>query len=165
MTSFQSVLRSIFIFPSRVALRKMFAFYLCLFLFYFAFLSSHSAHFSVLSNFLAPFSLLALYILLLAFFGHSPSLFPAYFHSNPFSTNLNYNNFLRLKSFSFAGIVALRVDQKSQNTENYRSTTTTPVLFPTQNAGCELSAYAASHLPAHVKPSCNAWPCARRTQH
>ena len=60
------------------------------------------------------------------------------------------------QSSSSAGIIAFRVDPKLQNTENYCSTTTSPVRFPTQNAFCNLIAYAASHLPAHVKPSSNA---------
>ena len=60
------------------------------------------------------------------------------------------------QSSSSDGIVAFRVDPKLQNTENYCSTTTSPVRFPTQNAFCNLIAYAASHLPAHVKPSSNA---------
>ena len=123
-------------------------FYSCLFLFSFAFLSLYSAYFSVLSNFLARFSRLALHLLLLAFLGRSASFFPAYFHSNPF--------LLRLKSFSIASIVALRVDLKLQNTENYRSTTTSTIWFPAQNASCKLFACAPSHLPAHLKPSCNA---------
>ena len=38
----------------------------------------------------------SLRLLLLAFFGRSVSVFPAYFHSNPLSTSLNYNNFVRL---------------------------------------------------------------------
>ena len=71
-------------------------FYLCLFLFSFAFLSPYSAYFSVLSNFHPRFSRLALRLLLLAFFGRSFSFFPAYFTQNPFFTDLNYNNFLRL---------------------------------------------------------------------
>ena len=62
----------------------------------------------------------------------------------------------RWQSFSSAGIVALRVDQKMQNTENYCSTSTSPVWFRAQNAGCKLFAYAASHPLAHVKPSRNA---------
>ena len=38
----------------------------------------------------------SLRLLLLAFFGRSVSVFPAYFHSKPLSTSLNYNNFVRL---------------------------------------------------------------------
>ena len=53
-------------------------------LFSFAFRSPYSAYFSVLSNFLARFSQLALRLLLLAFFGGSVFFFPAYFHSKPF---------------------------------------------------------------------------------
>ena len=71
----------------------------------------------------------------------------------------------RWQSFSSAGIVALRVDQKMQNTENFCSTSTSPVWFRAQNAGCKLFAYAASHLSAHVKPLCNALSCARGTLH
>ena len=61
----------------------------------------------------------------------------------------------RWQSFSSAGIVALLFDQKLQNTENYCSTSTTSVWFPAQNAGCKLFVYAAPHLLAQVKPSCN----------
>ena len=82
-----------------------------LFSFSYASLSSHSAYFGDLSNFLERFFRLALRLLLLALFGRSVSFFPAYFHSNPLSTNLNYSNFLRLtKQFASAGIVALRID-------------------------------------------------------
>ena len=56
----------LFVFLSLVALR-------CLFFFSFAFLSPFSTYFSVLSNFLARFSRLAWYLLLLAFFGRSVS--------------------------------------------------------------------------------------------
>ena len=58
-------------------------FYLCLFLFSFAFLSPYSTCFCVPSNFLARFSRLALCLLLIVFFGHSVSFFSSYFHSNP----------------------------------------------------------------------------------
>ena len=53
-------------------------------LFSFAFLLPYSAYFSVLSNFLARFSRLALRLLLLVFFDRSVSFFPAYFHWKPF---------------------------------------------------------------------------------
>ena len=49
----------LFVFPSHVALRGIFAFYICLLLFSLAFLSPFSPYFSVLSNFLARFSRLA----------------------------------------------------------------------------------------------------------
>ena len=62
---------------------RYFSFYLCLFLFSFAFLSPYSAYFGVLSNFLTHFSRLALRLLLLVFFGRSVSLFSSYFHSKP----------------------------------------------------------------------------------
>ena len=72
-------------------------FYLCPLLFSFVFLSPYSAYFGVLCNFLARFSGLALRRLLVAFFGRSVSLYPAYFQLKPFlSTNLNCNSFLRL---------------------------------------------------------------------
>ena len=97
-------------------------------MFSFAFFSLYSAYFSVLSNFLLRFPRLALHLLLVAL----PLSFQPIFTQNPLSTNLNDVNFLRLKSFSFAGIVALRVDKKLQNTKNYRSTTTSTVWFPAQ---------------------------------
>ena len=62
----------------------------------------------------------------------------------------------RWQCFSSAGIVALRVDYNLRNTENYCSTTTSPVWFRAHNAGCKLFTFAASHPLAHVKPSCNA---------
>ena len=97
MTSFQSVFRSVFVFPSRVALRRYSPFYLCLFLFSFAFLSPYPVYFGVLSNFLVRFSRLALRLLLLVIFSVALSLsFQPIFTQNSFSTNLNYINFLRL---------------------------------------------------------------------
>ena len=62
-------------------LAKYSPFYLCLFLFSFAFLSPYSAYFGVLSNFLPRFSRLALRRSLVAFFVRSVSFDPAYFHS------------------------------------------------------------------------------------
>ena len=79
--------------------------YLCLFLFSSAFLSPYSAYFSVLSNFLVRFSRLALRLLPSLIF---VSFFPAYFTQNPFSTNLNYNNFLRLTKLLALLICLLR---------------------------------------------------------
>ena len=58
-------------------------FYLCPLLFSFVFLSPYSAYFGVLCNFLARFSGLALRRLLVAFFGRSVSLYPAYFQLKP----------------------------------------------------------------------------------
>ena len=58
-------------------------FYLCPLLFSFVSLSLYSAYFGVLCNFLARFSGLALRRLLVAFFGHSVSLYPAYFKLKP----------------------------------------------------------------------------------
>ena len=69
-------------------LAKYSPFYLCLFLFSFAFLSPYSAYFGVLSNCLPRFSLLSLFAL-------SLSIQPI-FTQKPLSTNLNYKNFLRL---------------------------------------------------------------------
>ena len=66
-------------------------------LFSFAFLLPYSAYFSVLSNFLARFSRLALRLLLLASLVPLSLSFQPIFTQNPFSTNLNYNNFLRLR--------------------------------------------------------------------
>ena len=96
MTSFQSVFWSSLYFLFTLLFARYSPFYLCLLLFSFAFLSPYSAYFSVLSNFLARFSQLALRLLLLAFFGRSVSFFPAYFLSKPFLHKLNYNKFLRL---------------------------------------------------------------------
>ena len=93
---FQSFFWSSLYFLFLLLFARYSTFYLCLFLFSFAFLSPYSAYFSVLSNFHPRFSRLALRLLLLAFFGRSFSFFPAYFTQNPFSTDLNYNNFLRL---------------------------------------------------------------------
>ena len=73
------------------------SFYLCLFLFSFAFLSPYSAYFGVLSNFLARFSRLALRnYFLFFFFGAQSLFFRPIFTQNPLSTNLNHNNFLPL---------------------------------------------------------------------
>ena len=58
-------------------------FYLCPSLFSFGFFSPYSAYFGVLCNFLARFSGLALRRLLVAFFGRSVSLYPAYFQLKP----------------------------------------------------------------------------------
>ena len=69
------------------------AFYLCLFLFSFAFLSPCSTYFGVLSNFLACFSRLALPLLILAFFRRSVSFFSAYFHSKPSLHELQLQQF------------------------------------------------------------------------
>ena len=133
-------------------------FYLCLFLFSFAFLAPYSAYFGVLSNFLVRFSRLALRNYFLFFFFWSLSLFLFVLLSlktlSPQTWIITISS--RWQSFSSASIVALRVDQKMQNTENYCSTLTSPVWFRAQNAGCKLFAYAASHLSAHVKPSRNA---------
>ena len=96
MTSFQSVFWSSLYFLFTLLFARYSPFYLCLLLFSFAFLSPYSAYFSVLSNFLARFSQLALRLLLLAFFGRSVSFFPAYFLSKPFLHKLNSNKFLRL---------------------------------------------------------------------
>ena len=84
----------------------IFAFLLMPFLVLFRFLLAVFFLFSVLSNFLPRFPRLALHLLLVAL----PLSFQPIFTQNPLSTNLNDVNFLRLKSFSFAGIVALRVD-------------------------------------------------------
>ena len=59
--------RSVFVFPSRVATRKIFAFILKSFLFSFAFFSPYSAYFGVPSDFLARVSRPALRLLLLVF--------------------------------------------------------------------------------------------------
>ena len=61
----------------------------------------------------------------------------------------------RGQGFGSAGIAALRVDQKSYWELLYNFNLTS-LISHLQNAGCKLFAYAASHLLAHVKPSCNA---------
>ena len=55
MTSFQSVFRSVFVFPPALLFARYSPFYLCLFLFSFAFPSLYSTYFSVLSNVLTRF--------------------------------------------------------------------------------------------------------------
>ena len=67
-------------------------FYFSLFLISFTFLLPYSAYFSVLSNSLSRFSRLFLCLSLLSLISRAVS----FFHQNHFSTNLNYNNFLRL---------------------------------------------------------------------
>ena len=75
-------------------------FYLCLFLFYFAFPSPYPAYFGVLSNFLVRFSQLVLRLLLLVLFFVALSLsFHPIFTQNPLSTNLNYDKALSLPVF------------------------------------------------------------------
>ena len=70
-------------------------FYLCLFLFSFAFLSPCSAYFGACSNFLARFSRLALRRLPVSFFGRSVSFYPAdmYFHSKSSFHELEFKQF------------------------------------------------------------------------
>ena len=84
MTSFQSVFWSCLYFLLTLLFAIYSPFYLCFSLFSFAFLSSCSAYFNVLSNFPARFSRLAVRLLLLAFFGLSVSFSPDYFHSKAF---------------------------------------------------------------------------------
>ena len=107
--------------------------YLCLFLFSSAFLSPYSAYFGALSNFLARFSGLALRLLLLVFFFWSLGLFLFILFSlktlSPQTWIITISS--RGQGFGSAGIVALRVDQKLQNTENYCTTSTSQVWFPT----------------------------------
>ena len=68
----------------------------CLFLFSYAFFSPYSAYFSVLSDFLPRFlDLLYNSYFLLSLVALSLSFRPI-FTQNPFSTNLDYDNFLRL---------------------------------------------------------------------
>ena len=69
-------------------------FYLCSLLLSFMFLSPYSAYFGVLCNFLARFSGLALRRLLVAFFGRSVSLYPAYFQLKPSLHELELWQFL-----------------------------------------------------------------------
>ena len=83
-SSLQSVFWSSSYFLPTLLFAGYLPFYLCLFLFSFAFLSPYSAYLSVLSYFFARFSRLALRLLLLAFFGRSVAFFPAYFHSKPY---------------------------------------------------------------------------------
>ena len=75
---------------------KYSSFYLCLFLFSFAFLSPYSAYFGVLSNFFGRFSRLALRNYFLFFLVSQSLSFHPVFTQNPLSTNLNHNNFLSL---------------------------------------------------------------------
>ena len=97
MTSFQSVFRSVFVFPSRVALHQIFAFYLCLLVFTFAFLSPYSAcpfllSCAFFSTRFTPFTSF--------FFSVAVSLsFQLIFTQNPSAMSLNYNNFLPLSKF------------------------------------------------------------------
>ena len=107
-------------------------FYLSLFPISFTLLLPYSAYFSVLSNSLSRSSRLVLRLSLLALISHSVS----FFHSKPFLHELVSSGW---QSVSSAGIVALQVDNKLQNTENYYSTTTSPVWFPAQNADCKLN--------------------------
>ena len=74
---------------------------------------------------------------------------------NPLSTNLNYNNFLPLTKLWLCRYFYFASWWEMQNTDNYRSTSTSPVWFPAQNAGRKLCAYAASHLLVHINSSCN----------
>ena len=111
MTPFQFVFWSSSYFPLTLLFAGYSPFYICLFLFSFAFLSPFSAYFSVLFNFLArffstrltPFTSCCLWPLCL-------------FHSSPFSLKtLSPPTWIITiscgwQSFSSAGIVALRVD-------------------------------------------------------
>ena len=158
MTSSQSVFRSVFLYFLLALLFARYSpLYLCLFLFSFAFLSPYSAYFGVLSNFLARFSRIALRLLLLVFSWSLGLLLFILFSPKTLSPQTWIRTVSsRGQSFSSSGILALRVDQKLQNTENFCSTSISSVWFPAQNAACKLFAYAASYLLAHVKPSCNA---------
>ena len=82
-------------------------FYFCPLLFSFLFLSPYSAYFGVLCNFLARFSGLALRRLLVAFFGRSVSLYPAYFKLKPRTRIITISS--GWESLNSAGIVLLRV--------------------------------------------------------
>ena len=97
MTTFQSVFWSSLYFLLTLLFARYSPLYVSLFLFPFAFPSPHFAYFSFLSNFLARFSRLALRLLLLASLVPLSLSFQPIFTQNPFSTNLNYNNFLRLR--------------------------------------------------------------------
>ena len=97
MTTFQSVFWSSLYFLLTLLFARYSPLYVSLFLFSFAFPSPHFAYFSFLSNFLARFSRLALRLLLLASLVPLSLSFQPIFTQNPFSTNLNYNNFLRLR--------------------------------------------------------------------
>ena len=81
MVSSQSVFRSDFVFPYPVALRQILAFLLMPFIVLFRVPFAYSAYLGVLSNFFTRFSGLALRLLLVASFGRSVSLYPAYFSS------------------------------------------------------------------------------------
>ena len=82
-------------------------FYFCPLLFSFLFLSPYSAYFGVLCNFLGRFFGLPLRCLLVAFFGRSVSLYPAYFQLKPRTWIITISS--GWQSFNSAGIVLLRV--------------------------------------------------------
>ena len=98
-----------FVFPSHVALRCKFAFWLMPFFLSFAFLLPYSAYLRVLSNFLARFPRLALRLLLLAFFGCSVSFLSCLFSLKTLSPRTWVITISSgWQSFSFVDIVALR---------------------------------------------------------
>ena len=135
MTSFQSVSRSVFVFPPAFLFARYSPFYLCLSC---SLSLSPRCILPILASFLTflrvfLYSLYTLYFLL--YLITLPLSFQPIFTQNPLYTDLYYNNLLSSKSFSSAGIVALRVDQKLKNTENYYSITTSAVCFPAQTAG------------------------------
>ena len=82
------------------------------------------------------------------------SFFPAYFTQNPFSTNLNYNNFLQLTKLQALSVLLL--GELIKNTESYCSNYNLTNSISRSKRGWQIICSRGSHLPAHVKPSCNA---------
>ena len=124
-------------------------------MFSFAFLSPYSAYFDVLSNFLGRFYRLALRFLLLVFSWSLGLLLFILFSLKTLSPQtwiITISS--RGQSFSSVNIVALRVDQKLQNTENFCSTSTSPVWFP-------LKTQVANYLLTRLHIFLPTWsPCA-----
>ena len=100
----------------------------------------------------------SLYVFYFLFFLVARSLsFHPIFTQNPLSTNLNYNNFLpwtRLWLCRYCCFASW--SEIAKYWELLYNFNITSLISHLQNAGCKLFAYAASHLLAHVKPSCNA---------
>ena len=140
MTSFRYVLWTSLYFLLALLFARYSPFYLCLFLFSFAFLSPFVL--ASLPNLLCVFldSLYAFYFLL-SLVALSLSVQPI-FTQNPLSTNLNHNWYR-----CFASLI----EKYWELLFNYNLTS----LIPAQNAGCKLLAYAAScalhcHLPVFL---------------
>ena len=101
-------------------------------------------------------SLYVFYFLFFFLVARSLSFHPI-FTQNPLSANLNYNNFLpwtRLWLCRYCCFASW--SEIAKYWELLYNFNLTSLISHLQNAGCKLFAYAASHLLAHVKPSCNA---------